>query len=880
MSLAASLLVVAAVQSQAPETAETTGHAVVPSVRAAPVTGTIHIDAQLDEPAWARAIPATEFTQWDPNEGEPGSERTEVRFLIDDGALYIGARMYDSDPSAIKAALARRDQGVESDLFEVFLDTYHDHLSAFRFRINPAGAIRDAAMSSGGHGDDPSWEPVWDYAARVDSLGWVAEMRIPLSQLRYNSEDDAVWGIQIGRMIRRKGEITFFSFTPKSESAGIDKYGHLVGLGAVRAQKQLEVLPYTLARAEYTEVPDGNPFRDGDDYFGNAGMDLKYGLTSDLTLDASVNPDFGQVEVDPAVVNLTAFETFFAEKRPFFVEGAEVFRFGGIRSFNSYNFPRFFHSRRIGRRPQGDVSGPNVNFADSPEQTTILGAAKVSGRTSGGWSVGLLEALTAREQARYMDSLGVERIAPVEPLANYVVGRVRKDLRSGNSTAGALVTAVHRDLDDPALATLLRSSAYMAGVDFTNAWSNRKWSLDGALVMSAVNGSADAIARIQRSSVRYYQRPDAVRFDSARTSLGGYAYQLSLAKNSGKHYLGSVTYQEVSPGFEVNDLGFQTRADSRAFSWTAGYRETTPGKVLRNWAIYPFTNHTWNFHGDLLFQSYSALGFGQLWNFWHWYLRGDYQPSAFDDRLTRGGPLAKTPTRADFIVDISTDSRKTTVGSGSVFYRWNNEGGFFGSYDLSLSVRPTSATRISIGPSLVKSKNVAQYVRAVSDPVATSTFGTRYVFAKLDLTEVSMVTRIDWTFTPRLSLQLYLQPLISAGDFSELKELAAPRTFDFVEYGVGRGTLTSTDGGFDVTPGDGGADFFVEDSDFNFRSFRANAVLRWEYRPGSTIFLIWQQNRQNVAPVGNFAFGRDIDALFGASGDNILAVKLSYWLGT
>ncbi len=880
MHLATILLVGAVAQAQDNAAATTSDHTAVPTAHAHYFTGSIRIDGRLDESFWSMARPASQFIQWDPNEGERASERTEVRILINGDALFIGARLYDSDPGSIKTTLVRRDAPADSDIFEIFLDPYHDHLTGVRFRVNPSGSIRDAVLSSDGD-DDPSWDPVWDAAARIDSLGWVAEMRIPLSQLRYNPSSDAVWGIQMGRSIYRKGEVVFFSYVPKTESFGANRYGHLTGLGRVEPQRQIEVMPYTSARAEYTDVPSGNPFRDGNDYFGNAGVDVKYGITSDLTLDVTVNPDFGQVEVDPAVVNLTAFETFFPEKRPFFIEGADVFRFGGVRSFNSFSFPRFFFSRRIGRSPQRSIGGSDVSFADAPDQTTILGAAKLTGRTSNGWSVGLLEAITARERARYIDSQGAERRAVVEPASNRAVARLRKDLRSGNSTVGGMVSAVNRGIDDPALTSLFPSSSYFGGFDFTHAWADREWSLDGMIALSRVTGAAEAITRIQRSSSRYFQRPDQERprFDPTRTSLDGHAWQLSLAKNSGTHYLGSLTYQEVSPEFEVNDLGFQTRAGTRALGWTWGYQETRPRKVIRNWAVYPFTNHAWNFDGNLTFQSYSALSFGRFANFWSWFLRFDYQPPYTDDRLTRGGPLARTPTQKDFVVELETDSRKTTQVEGSVFYRWNDAGGSFGSYDLEVSFRPTTAARIRIGPNLSINNDVAQYVTTIVDPVAAKTFGNRYIFGKLNQTELSLVTRVDWTFSPDLSLQLFLQPLVSSGDFSELKELAEPHTFDFVAYGKDRGTVTEIDGDATIDPGDGGGSFTIENQDFNIRSLRANAVLRWEYRPGSTLFIIWQQSREGFEPFGDFRLGRDFRGIFDARGDNILAVKLSYWLG-
>ncbi|MGH2669482.1 MAG: DUF5916 domain-containing protein, partial [bacterium] len=415
------------------------------------------------------------------------------------------------------------------------------------------------------------------------------------------------------------------------------------GLGRLRTARHLELLPYTLGRAEHTQVPVGDPFRDGSDYFGDGGLDVKYGVTSDLTLDATINPDFGQVEVDPAVVNLSAFETFFPEKRPFFVEGADVFRFGGIRTFNSFSFPRFFFSRRIGRQPQGEIEAGDVAFSDVPGQTTIRAAAKLSGRTRGGWSLGVLDAVTAEERARWQDTLGGRHSAALEPLTNYFVARTRKDLRAGNTAIGGMVTAVHRDLDEPALASLLRRQAYLVGFDFAHGWDNRNWSLDGAIAFSRVSGRAGAIAATQTSSARYYQRPDArtSRYDPARTSLGGLAYQVSLARNTGVHWLGSLTYQETGPGFEASDLGFQSTADRRALSTLIEYKEDRPRKLVRDWNVLPFTNHTWNFDGDLVFGSFGLISELTLANFWSVFLRHDYAPRAWDDRLTRGGPVTE-----------------------------------------------------------------------------------------------------------------------------------------------------------------------------------------------------------------------------------------------
>jgi uncharacterized protein DUF5916 len=877
---------VAFIQGPAPasrDSPRSSGHAAAREIRAARLQGTLSIDGKLDEEAWQRAEPASGFTQTDPAEGRPASEGTEVRVLIGEDALYVGARLYDSEPRRIKASLARRDDEVEADEFDLYLDTFHDHLSGVRFRITPGGAILDGILGSSAQGsdEDDSWDPVWESATGIDSLGWIAEIRIPLSQLRYNSTANGIWGIQLYRKILRKGEEDWFSFVPKSEVGGVSRYAHLVGLGPLQAQRRLELAPYLLARAAYQPVTAGDPFRRGHDYDGSAGLDLKYGLTSDLTLNATVNPDFGQVEVDPAVVNLSAFETFFPEKRPFFVEGADVFRFGGIRANNSFNFPTFFFSRRIGREPQRSLQGANVSFLDAPTETSIRTAAKLSGRTRTGWSIGLLDAVTAGEEARYVDGLGARVTAPVEPLTNYFVGRVRKDLRQGNSTVGLVATAVNRGQGDAELNSLLRSSAYLFGADFTNSWSNRTWSLDGSVGISTLRGSPDAIALTQRSSARYYQRPDATSFhyDPTRTSFTGYSYQLALGKNGGRHWQGGLVYQEVSPSFESNDLGFQADASQRGISTDLEYHEQQPGRIFRNYQIFPFTNHQWNFDGDLIFGSYGLIFAGQLKNFWTFELRGDYAPPIYDDRLTRGGPLARQPRFSDVRATFNSDSRKTTRLTADFTQSWTAADEHQTKADLTLSVRPSPALRLSFGPAVTLNRTMAQYVTTVADPIASATFGSRYVFATLDQHEVSMITRLDWTFTPALSLQIFLQPLISAGDYSDLKEFAQPRTYNFSVYGKDKGTVTATAEGSQIDPGDSGSSFVVPEQDFTIRSLRANAVLRWEWSPGSTLFLVWQQNRENDAAFGNLRLSRDFDALLtGGESRNVLAVKASYWL--
>ena len=861
-------------------------HDQAPTATAARRNGSIQIDGRLDEAAWQAATPVTEFTQFDPNEGQPASERTEARILIDDAAIYVGMRLYDSEPAKIQSQLARRDESIEGDLVEVTFDSHHDHLSAYIFRISPAGARRDATISGVYGQNDNNWDPVWEGDATVDSLGWSAEFRIPLSQLRYNpNQVDPTWGLQLARKIARKAEVTFFSFTPKNDQQGVNRYGHLKGLGRLPSPRRLELIPYALAKNENPGVARNDPLRDRNNVVPGAGLDLKYGLTSNFTLDATFNPDFGQVEVDPAVVNLSAFETFFPERRPFFIEGASIFSFGGMRTQNTSNGYNFLHTRRIGRQPQRFLSGTDVNFVDAPLETTIATAAKLTGRTAGGWSIGLLDAFTLKEEARYLDDAGAEHRATVEPAANYFVGRVKRDLREGNTTFGLGATAVNRRLDDPALEPLFRRAAYVGGLDWNHAWSNRKYAFDGAVVFTHNIGTAEAIDALQLSSARYLQRPDREhsRRDPTKTSLTGYVAEMTFAKLSGEHWKGSVSYQEYSPTFEINEAGFLGSTDMRSVTPLIYYDENRPGKYLRGWEQYLFWNPAWNFDGDMTFNGVGTITDLEFTNFWGLFLRFDWRPPVFDEGLTRGGPMARAVHQNGMQAEIYSDRRKQyTYGIyGSRYY--NSAGGWTNQISPRATLRPSTALRLTLQPTYTRSHSMGQYVTQVTDPLAADTYGARYVFATLDQHQLALVTRVDWTFTPKLSFQMFAQPLLAAADFQDFKEFARPRQFEFEVYGQDLGTIVrdNATAEYTVDPDGAGAapSFTFSDPDFNRRSLRGSAVLRWEYRPGSALFLVWQQSRFASIGSGEFDMSRDFNALWGAPPENVFVLKGTWWIG-
>jgi hypothetical protein len=855
-------------------------------MRASRKSTPINIDGKLNEPAWNAAVPSGDFTQSYPKIGAPATDPTEVRVLYDDDALYVGVRMFDAHPDSIAAQLARRDiSGIYSDWLHVVIDSYHDRRNAFRFSVNPRGVQKDV-LHSDDRNEDLNWDAVWEVATTIDSLGWTAEYRIPFSQLRFGSVGkgvERVWGIHVQRDIARRNERDTWSPWKQTDPGYVSFSGDLAGIVDIPTPRRLEIMPYVSTKLTRAPGNPANPFYRANDAKPSAGVDLKYGLPSGLTLTATVNPDFGQVEVDPAVVNLSAYETFFPEKRPFFVEGASIFNIGSIQGGPSYGSQQIFYSRRIGRSPQ---RFPNGQYVDIPDATTIYGAGKLTGKV-GAWTVGMLNALTAEEKARVIDAANVESTTPVEPLTNYFVGRIRRDFRGGSTLLSLGGTAVNRDLSDTVFKNLLRSSAAVGSADFEHRWHNREWTLTGALSKSRIAGSRPVMLNAQTSSARYYQRPDAdyLDVDTTANSLDGYSAKLGLNKSGTWSF--SATAKSISPGFEVNDLGFMGRVDYRNIGASGSYNNYTPGKLLRSYSLYLGTNHAWNYGGDRIWTSIFNQVSMNFTNLWSVYAGGEYDPGAFDDRLTRGGPLGRQPTQYGGWTEIDTDQRKTVSYSLYADYYGDTNDGYNKDVTLGVTIRPSSSIRVTVSPALSLYHNSIQFVSRTTDALATPTYGRRYVFSDLFQTTLSATTRVEWTFTPLLSLQLYAQPFASTGRYRRFKELAKPATEEYAVYGQDNGStitpipdpVTGNTVTYTVDPDGAGLApaFTIDNPDFRTHSLRGNAVVRWEYRPGSALFFVWQQQRSDYLPFeGDFRTRREVREIFGRP-SNVFLVKATYW---
>jgi hypothetical protein len=862
----------------------------------------VTIDGKLDEAAWAASTPIGDLTQSVPNEGKAATEKTEIRVLYDDAAIYIGARMFDSQgKKGVHAILTRRDQlmtdgSLTSDKIAFVFDPFHDKNTRMWFEVNPLGVKGDHANG------DNSFDPVWDVGTAIDSLGWTAEFRIPLSQLRFSRDKSQIWGMQVWRTIDRLNEQDMWAFWRSNEFGGPAYFGTLEGMTITSVPRQIEVVPYVTSRAKMDRVPSSDPYHSDREMLYRAGADFKLNVTSNLTLDATVNPDFGQVEVDPAVVNLSVFETTFSEKRPFFISNSQYFSTGGFSCYFCSNVSslNLIYTRRIGRSPQlAGLVGSRAQFMDATDATTILGAAKVTGRTNGGLTVGLMDAVTNSETAKFrLDGSSQDQQQEIEPLSNYFIGRVRKDYRGGSTRIGTIATMVNRSLDNLDERQRLRKRANAVGFDIDHRWKNREYSFNLQTALTNVAGDTAAIRRAEESSARYYQRLGreetsdglfATNYDPTRTSLNGYGFYARLAKETG-NWLAETTQNWRSPGFEANDMGVLSRSDYKWMLANVARQWTTPGSWYRFVWLSTGAQQQFNYEGDRTDSEIHSNISATLKNYWNLGVFNIYHPSYFDDRLTRGGPTVKHYGYNMFSGNVSGDSRKAIVWGANVTYVRpvdTNEGGRQ-SYSPSLTIKPTASTTLSIGPSYDHDFTAQQFVTSFQDANTPAGFGgTRYVFARLEQKTFSVDTRINATFTPTLTLQLFAQPFLASGHYTSFKEFAKPHSGDMIYYGRDNGSTVAkqTDASgavsYRIDPDGNGlaAPFTVDNPDFNFRSLRGTAVMRWEYRPGSTLFFVWTQERDGFDTFGNFDFSRDRSALFRDRPTNVFQVKATYWLG-
>ncbi|MBI1967936.1 MAG: carbohydrate binding family 9 domain-containing protein [Gemmatimonadetes bacterium] len=801
------------------------------------------IDGKDDDEIWRLAPAITGFREFTPVEDKDPRFATEAKVAYDARNFYVFIRAFDPHPDSILTLLARRDVRTDSDHLKIIIDSYHDRRTGYEFAVNPAGVRRDYAIYNDWE-EDQAWDGVWEAATQVDSLGWTAEFRIPLSQLRYAPGQSNTFGFGIWRDIQRHTERVSWPLYRPSQAGLASQLGQVTGLEGLATPSRLELAPYAVAKN--VSLPAATGYERDQQW--TAGADLKYGLTSNLTVDATVNPDFGQVEADPSVLNLTAFETFFQERRPFFVAGSGIFSFNVNCSQVNCNGEGLFYSRRIGRSPQ---LGGAYGDARSPTATTILGAAKLTGRLPNGLTLGFLDAVTRREEGT--------QDRTIEPTTNYAAARAQRDFRRGETGVGVMLTAVNRSVDQWT-EDVLRRSAVVGAMDFRHRFARGRYQLSGSIDISRVAGTARAIAATQRSAVHFYQRPDDdLRYDSTRTSLTGDAEEIYFSKLGGGLIRFETSYQRRSPGFEVNDMGFLLRADQQSWNNWLGLQFTRPAWIYRrafwnfNWWQY------WTAGGLALERAANTNVHAQLNSRWwvHWGGTLGQLGTTFCDRCARGGPAIRLDRSVSMWGGVEGDDRPILQPSLWMNY-WRGDGGRSEFVNASPYVRMRVSSRFnaSVGLSLSRNRDDSQWFGNSTDSAGT----THYTFAHLEQKTASLSWRMDYTLTTNLSFQLYASPFVSKGQYSNVRELANPRaasyTARFQPYGA---------------PGNAGG--------FNFKQFRSNLVLRWEYRPGSTLFVVWGQARQAFDPaMGAESFTGDFRDLFDAHPNNSFLIKASYWL--
>jgi hypothetical protein len=833
----------------------------------------IDVDGRLDEAPWRDASVADRFTQRDPSDGAPATERTEVRVLVSESAIYVGVRAFDSDPAGIVGRLARRDEIEDSDAITVYLDSFHDRRTAFQFMVTPRGSIGDQYSTNDSQGGDSSWDPVWQVGTSLDEQGWTAEFRIPFTQLRFATEE-ATWGFQVRRQIQRKSEDAYWAPVSKSASGFASLFGELHGLGRLASPARLEVRPYVVAEARRRPASTGSLYAPPSSSGANAGFDVKYGLTSDFTLDLAVNPDFGQVEADPAVVNLTAFESFFPERRPFFVEGSGLFN-------QSVPGGNLFYSRRIGRHPQGFVAPPSGGTVEIPEASTIVSAAKLTGKTAAGLGIGILSALTTREDGTFRDATGdVVGTARVQPAAHHFAGRVERDFADGQHTVGTMLTSLNRF--DGADQLGLRRAAYSVIVDGSHRWQRNTYNLQWSVGASRIVGSEAVILAAQRSSSRYFQRPDAdhVALDSTRTALDGYAVSMNAGKGAGTwRYYGWLDRR--SPGLDTSDLGFLFGpVDRQSTGWGFSHVRSTPSGPFRDFQLYFLEGrNAWTTDWEPVESWFRPVWFaGNLRNNWGF----DVNPIAFDFgerniEALRGGPSLRQETWHQSFANLYSDRRRPVSFSTGVTIggRFGTESRWTFAY-LGTTLRPNPTVRARVDLNYSSERYADQWVGR--ETIAGS---DRYVVATIRQQTLDATIRLDWTLSPRLSFQLFAQPFVSAGAYSEYLEVQDPNASRWSDrfhvYGneISCGA-TTCDIDRDL---DASVDASFGRPDFDVESLRMTSVLRWEFRPGSVLFVAWQHGRSSSGPDGSFEGLSAMPDLLRLPSDNTVLVKASYWLG-
>jgi len=825
------------------------------------------IDGKLDDDCWETGTWAGNWHQWIPKEGAEPTYPTQIKILYDDKNLYVAFRAYDNEPDKIQRYAGIRDE-FSGDMVGVNFDSYRDYRTGFEFTVTAWGQKIDLILFNPDRWD-VNWNPVWKVRTGLEDSAWVAELEVPLSQLRYSNQNEQVWGMHTWRYLSRLQEESNWEKQSKTSPGMLYNFGELRGIQGLKKSRRLEIMPFALGEMKTFEEERNNPFTEnGRSLSGNAGLDAKIGVSSNFTVDLTVNPDFGQVESDPSVMNLTAFETFYEEKRPFFLEGLTIFNYESDGN-------TLFYSRRIGHAPSLVLSQDENFFRQTPDKTTILSALKFSGTTSKSLSVGVIQSITANEFARVSDSLGNRSKIKVEPLTSYTVARIQKGYKAGNTIVGGMLTSVNRVMDESSL-EFLSNNAYSGGFDILHHWKDKEFYIDGKLMGSFVNGSETAIRGLQESSARYYQRPgaDYLDYDTTRTSLSGFGGKFRIGKKSKGLWRYSTGVRWLSPGIELNDLGYMTQADEIENGNVVSYFVNQPVSIFRSYEITLEQFNSWNFGGTYLGSGGHLALSSAFLNQWSLSANLIFHSQATDTRILRGGPDMIMPGNIMSFGFIQTDpSKKISATLEGSFEKFLDKCSTTWEVMPGITIRPVNRLKIAITANYSENHNLLQYV-SENNYLSEK----RYILATIDQKTQGFTFRIDLNLTPEFSVQYYGSPFVARGTYSEYKRITDPESKDFNQrFVILPDPVKSGDiYGFDEN-NDLFIDYSIPDPDFNFFQFRSNLVAKWEYRLGSFIYLVWSGERTGSDTFSDTSLGDSYKQLGKVFPDNIFLVKLSYW---
>lgn len=823
------------------------------------------IDGKLNDDCWKVGEWAGNYTQWIPNEGAKPSQPTQLKILYDDKNIYVAIRAFDSIPGKISRKAGRRDEFI-GDMVGVCFDSYHDRRTGFEFDVSAAGQKMDMLITNPTNADN-SWNAVWYVKTSREDSAWTAEFRIPLSQLRYSKDSVQVWGLHSWRWIERQQQESDWEPQSSTGPGMLYLFGELDGIRGLPKSRRFEIMPYTLEKFNTFQREANNPFADkGRRWTGNAGLDAKIGVASNFTIDLTVNPDFGQVESDPSVMNLSAFETFYEEKRPFFLEGKNIFSF-------DFDNSSMFYSRRIGHAPSFYPALNNNQFMRYPDNTTILGATKLSGKNSKGFSVGILESLTASEYAD-VDSLGNRKKIKVEPLTSYALVRVQQDYKQGNTMLGGIFTSTNRFLGSPQL-NFMNRNAYTGGIDLLHQWHDKEFYLDAKLVGSSITGSREAMINLQESSARYYQRPDAhyLHFDSTANTLSGTGGSIKVGKGSKGFWRYSTEMTWRSPGFDLNDMGYMQMADIIKQKNSAYFFVNKPVSIFRTYNVSLSEINNWDFGLRYLSSSTNLGAYLEFLNNWALNASSSYTPQSLDTRILRGGSAMLVPSVFDNNVYVRTDP------SQKIFIEFNSElttSGYNSAryYSVQPGIKYTPVNTIKLSASLNYSgnRNNLQYITTT-----TSDLQQRFILGKIDQRTMAVTFRVDYNITPEILIQYYGSPFATTGKYSDFKMVADPRANNYYNrFSALKPTLNGNT--YEVSESNNASvNYNFGNPNFDFSQFRSNLVFRWEYRPGSQFIFVWSQDRSAFVQPGEQVLGKAMSSLTDVFPNNIFLIKFNYW---